>query len=194
MNKKLFALLITVLTVAACDATESPDTGKPPTETAGQSLPMEKSVKHKSDATSEENCPVYFEEVAQICHESIYNGLDISCSTAFMSAEIAFSQQQGELFKDPNGKVSASEIGNAVCATSLKSLRKKRNKAAKEPRKDWGPKCTSFMERLVSSCITPIAKGEFGASCSTVLSRINSLKRNKSPENLCESFSGLLPK
>jgi len=183
VNKKL-ALLIILLAVAACDATE----------TAVQAVPMEKSVKQKSDAANEENCPAYFKEVATTCHESIYDGLDISCSTAFMSAEIAFSQKQGELFNDPNGNVSASEIGNAVCAASLRSLRKKRNKATTEPKKDWGPKCSSFMERVASSCITPIEKGEFGDSCSTVLSRINSLKRNKSPESLCESFSGLLPK
>lgn len=111
-----------------------------------------------------------------------------------MSAEIAFTQQQGELFTDPNGEVSTSKIGNAVCASSLKSLRKKRNKAVTEPKTDWGPKCTSFMEGVVSNCITPIAKGEFGGSCSTLLSRINSLKRNDSPESLYESLSGLLPK
>lgn len=194
MNKKLLALLISVLALAACDATETLDTDKPATETAGQAVPMEKPVKLKPDAASEESCPAYFKEVTQTCRESIYDGLDISCSTAFMSAEISFSQKEGELFTDPNGNVSASEIGNAVCAANLRSLRKKRNKATTEPKKDWGPKCTSFMERVVSSCITPIAKGEFRNSCSTVLSRINSLKRNKSPESLCESFSGLLPK
>ena len=194
MNNKTLALLIIVLAVAACDATETTSTGKLPIETVAQGVPIEKPVSQKSDAVSEENCPVYFKEVAQICHESIYDGLDISCSTAMMSAKIAFSQQQGELFKDPNGNVSASEIGNSVCAVNLKSLRKERDKAATEPAKDWGPNCTSFMEHLVSSCITPITKGEFGSSCSTVLSQINSLKRNESPESMCESLSGLLPK
>ena len=181
MDKKRLALFIIILAVAACDATETPNTGKSSAEAVEQ-----------ADAVNEENCPIYFKEVAQTCHESIYDGLDISCSTAFMSAEIAFSQQQGELFKDPDGNVSASEMGNAICAVNLKSLRKKRNKAATEPKKEWGPKCTSFMERLVSNCITPITKGDFGASCSTVISQINSLKRNKSPENLCESYSSLL--
>lgn len=189
MNKQSLALLIVLLAVAACDATKTPETGKHATETVGQAAPME-----KSGAESEQDCPAYFKEVAQTCDESIYQGLDISCHTAFISAKTAFSQKQGELFKDPNGNVSASEIGNAVCAVNLKSLRKKRNRAVTEPKKDWGPKCTLFMEGLVSSCIEPIKDGEFGNSCSTLVSQINSMKRNKSPESLCESFSGLLPK
>lgn len=170
MNKKLLALLIMVLAVAACDAKKVPD------------------------AASEEDCQVYFKEVAQTCNESIYDGLDISCSTAVMSAKVAFTQQQGELFKDPNGKVSASKIGDAICASNLRSLRKERNKAVTEPKKNWGPMCTSFMEGVVSTCITPMTKGEFGNSCTTVLSSINSLKQNESPESMCESLSAMLPK
>lgn len=193
MNKKLSVLLVSVLAVTACDTTETPDTGEPPSKTAGQAAPMEKTVAKKSDAASEESCLVYFKEVAQTCHGSIYEGLDISCKTAVMKAKVAFSQQKGNLFTDPNGNVAASEIGNAICAGNLKSLRRKLNKAVTEPKKDWGPNCTSYMKRLVSGCITPIAKGEFSDSCSTGISSIDSLKQNHTPESMCVTFSEMLP-
>ena len=194
MNKYFLTLIVVLLVGPGCDATEAPEAGKRPTKIAGQSVPSEKSVKQSAASTNEESCPAYFSEVAQICRESIHEGLDISCSTAFMSAEVAFSQKQGELFKDPNGNVSASDIGNAVCAVNLKSLRKKRSKASAVAKKDWGPKCLTFMQRIESSCIAPIEKAEFGGSCSTVLSQIKSLKKNDSPEDMCERYAALLPK
>jgi hypothetical protein len=193
MKKKILTLIVLVLAVAGCDATETSSTDKRPTEIAGQAVPSEEAVMQAAGSAGEEGCPAYFAEVAQVCRESINEGLDISCSTAFMSAEMAFSQKQGELFKDPNGNVSASEMGNALCAVNLRSLRKKRNKSKNEAKKEWGPKCTSFMERLEASCITPLTRAEFGGSCSMVLSRIKSLKRNESPEGLCEAYSALLP-
>ena len=193
MKKKILTLIILVLAGAGCDATETPNTAKRSTEIAGQAVPSEKTVNQAAASAGEEDCPTYFAEVAQVCRESMNESLDMSCSTAFMSAEMAFSQKQGELFKDPNGNVSASEIGNALCAVNLRSLRRKRNKSKTEMKKEWGPKCTSFMERLEASCIAPITGAEFGSSCYMALSQIKSLKRNEAPEDLCEGYSVLLP-
>jgi hypothetical protein len=141
---------------------------------------------------SKEDCQAYYTEVVEVCRDSFYEGVKVSCHTAFITAGMAHAQKDGKLFKDPNGKVSADTIGDALCASSVRSLRKKRKKAEKQAKKDWGPKCTNFLSKLESSCIAPVAQGIFDKSCSSLLMQVESLKRNKSPESLCEGFAALV--
>ena len=175
-----------------CGAGDEQEAAKSPNTAGGEAVDTAKNVEQIADTAGVEDCQAYFAEVAQVCHDSFYEGLDISCHTAFISARVAQAQMEGDLFTDPNGKVSATQIGAANCAANVRSLRKKRKKAETEAKKDWGPKCTEFFRRLESSCVAPIAQAEFGDSCSSVLMMVGDLKRNESPEGLCESFAQLI--
>jgi hypothetical protein len=192
MRKLILVLVLTPLFGIGCDSVDSQGPGNSPGQIEGKAVETEKNVRQIADKADSEDCQTYFAEVAQACHDSFYEGLDISCHTAFVSAQVAQAQMEGELFKDPSGKVSATEIGTANCAANVKSLRKKRDKAVVEAKKDWGPQCTEFFQRLESSCVAPIARAEFGESCSVVLMMTGNIKRNQSPEDMCQSFAQLI--
>ena len=142
--------------------------------------------------TAKEDCQTYYTEVVEVCRDSFYEGLKVSCSTAIMTAGMAHAQKEGNLFKDPNGKVSANTIGDALCASNVRSLRKKRKKAEKQAKKDWGPKCANYLKKLEASCVTPVAQGKFNNSCNYVLTQVESLKRDESPEEKCERLTPLV--
>ena len=138
------------------------------------------------------DCNTYYKMVVETCRETIHEGLDVSCSTLMMTARMAKKQKDGDLFKDPNGKVSAATIGNSLCAVNIKSLHRKIQKAKREEKKTWGALCSDFFNKLDEKCIAPIEKGEFGGSCTTVLSRINQIKKSEKSEDVCKMFGGLL--
>jgi hypothetical protein len=139
-----------------------------------------------------ESCQTYFSEVAAACRDVIHRGLDVSCSSIYMSGSVAASQKKGTLFTDPNGKASVSDMGDAVCASSLNSMRKKIAAASSKGKKAWGPQCTEFFSLLDKTCLAPAAEGDFPQSCSSTLGQIRRIERSEPAEELCGSFSDLI--
>jgi hypothetical protein len=192
MRKLILALMLAQLAATGCDSAATEEPAERTGQVAGEETSAEKEIDSSTATAASEDCQTYFSEVAQTCHDSFFEGLKISCHTAFISAEVALAQMEGNLFTDPAGNVSAQKIGEANCAANVRSLRKKRDKAEVEAKKDWGPQCTDYFLRLESACVTPIAQGVFGESCGSALMMVNNIKRNPEPEDLCQSFAQLI--
>lgn len=190
MMKLSWALVLGLCLSVGCDS-EAPS-GERPTKIAGEEVPSEKEVRKAAKSAGPEDCGTYYKLVAEYCQDAFYGDKKLSCHSAYVSADMAKRQKAGKLFKDPNGKVSASEIGDTNCAVNIKSLARKREKAKSIGKKNWGPKCSAYLKRIEGKCVNPVAEGKFGDGCGTKIMMAGNLRKKDDSEALCANLDAML--
>lgn len=153
------SLILSLLVFAGCSAD---DAVAPVASTSPQ-------TNLATDSIEGGNCRAYVAAVRQVCLDSITRDLDMSCTNQLIALDVVQGQAAGTLF-DVGSDAKNAKVAESVCASYLKSLKKKRQSkdAAMHAESDAGPKCKALAESFDATCLGDLGQQPLSDKCSNV--------------------------